>query len=172
MKGINILMCLPQPHSASARSLRRKPENQKTPVTESSGPPSEGFQLSAKVEIVSTAYGDSPVLKLSIKNVTSEILRLVVTTSVRDYQVTITNENGEALPLTDYGRQRQEAEGRRMLIEVQAEEEVQDEIPLGKLYNLTTNGTYSVTVKRKVFRRSGEGFAEVVSNTVKFTISG
>ena len=151
--------------------------NEKTiqiaPVTESAAPASEGFQLLAKVERVPTDSGDSLVLKLTMKNVTTETLRLIKTVPEKLYQVTVTNDRGEPLPLTEYGKRRREAvPGARIVLRVGPGEEVQQEIPLDKMYDLTGKGTYSLTVKRNVLKRQGEGFAEVVSNTVKFTVGG
>ena len=142
------------------------------PVAEEYGPLSEGFQVSANLESESEGSGVSLLLKLSIKNVTTGILSFPSNYPERDYEVIVTNEKGVRAPLTTFGKRLQEPEESRLVeVKVKAGEEVKDQISLNKIYDLSANGTYSLTAKRKVFKRNGKGIAEVVSNTVKFTIS-
>jgi hypothetical protein len=140
---------------------------------QAAGTPSEGFQLSAKLDQEKLKVGEPVLLKLSLKNITKKDLVVVETSADQDYEIEVTNEHGTRAPLTEKGRRL--TQGMRIYtkvisVKVASGQEQQVNINLNEIYDLNAKGVYSITAKRKVPKLDRSGSVELVSNTVKVTI--
>lgn len=135
---------------------------------------SEGFRLSAHLESVQVKVNQPVLLRLTIKNVTRKDLEVREVLPRREYEIEVKNSFGENVPLTPFGHQLSETwKGvtfRETDIKVGPGVERRDTVDIAKLRDLSVPGTYYVTAIRRVKKRSGKGWGEVVSNTVRVTI--
>ncbi len=155
-------------HQRSKRTL--KPQ----PISAAGGALSEGFLLFAHLDKGQVKSGEPIVLKLAVKNATNGELILFESSAVQDYKLTVKNGKGESIPLTDAGVRILSAAGehlRQVMVKVGPGQERHVSLIVNDLYRMTTGGTYYITARREVPRQSGQGTAEVVSNTIKIVVT-
>jgi hypothetical protein len=137
------------------------------------GTPSEGFQLSARLDQEKLKLGEPVLLKLSLKNITRKDLNVVETSADQDYEIEVVDEHGTHAPLTEKGRrltQYPRIYTKVVSVKVAAGQEQQVYINLNEIHDLNAKGIYSITAKRKVPKLDRSGSVDVVSNTVKLII--
>ena len=132
---------------------------------------SGGFRLSARSEKELVKAGKPVVLKLSLTNAGRKALIVYETSDETDYKLSVKDEKGESVHLTEYGEKLLSSaeQLRRIKVEVKPGEEMQDSIRVSSLYRMAAGGTYFITATRQFFRRNGEP-GEVMSNEVKITV--
>lgn len=138
-----------------------------------SGLPSEGFQLSARLDQEKLKSGVPVVLQLSLRNITKRELRVVETITEYDYEIEITNERGVRAPLTKRGQQLKDGPRQYtkvVSVKIAPGQEQQVKLEINLIYDITAKGVYSITARRKVPKLDRSGQAEVVSNPVKLEI--
>lgn len=142
-------------------------------VPDKGGMVSEGFQLSAQLEKEWVGPCEPVILIVTLKNVSEKVLSLADSRPERDYEIVVKDEQGEETPLTTYGKNLMDSAGvfRRVLLKMNAGQELQNRLLINRIYDMSISGTYSIIVKRNVFRQDGKGFAEVISNTIKVEIT-
>ncbi|MFL6546562.1 MAG: hypothetical protein ACJ8LM_15480 [Candidatus Udaeobacter sp.] len=131
-----------------------------------------GIKLLVSVSKEHFQVGEPILLKLVLKNDTSQELRLV-STGIKDYKLDVKNEQGKLMPLTAAG----EALKRTEVISVSkgritlepAEERDQGEIPLTDRFKLTEPGKYVIVVRRPGLLTDGK-LSTIESNKVTVMI--
>lgn len=141
-------------------------------VQKSDGGLSDSFQLSARSEKEMLKSDEPVVLKLNLMNAGRKSLFVYETSDETDYKLSVKDETGESVPLTEYGERLLSSaeELRRIKVEVKPGEERQGSIQVSKIYRMVAGNTYFITAKRQFFRRNGRP-AEVVSNEVKIQVT-
>lgn len=141
-------------------------------ISDSRGEPSEGFNLSARIENKQFKLGEPIVLNLTIRNITKQVLYLTETNPYSDYQLIVKSERGERVRLTEFGqRSSNNKEDFRVIgVKVKPGEERHDSIEATRLYNMTVPGTYTMIARRVIRSRKGRESAEVVSNVVNVLV--
>lgn len=115
------------------------------------GHPVADVQLIASVEKERFAVNEPVVLKLTLKNVGAEERRLIARDGTKDYKIEVKGEHGRVPALTRKGEDSKNSDrfsissGRFVLTPSQ---ERSDEISISDLFDLTTPGTYFITVTR------------------------
>lgn len=136
------------------------------------GDVSAGFQLMAHADKEQVNRGDAISIKITIKNSSREVLRLIETSAEKDYRIDIENQYGQQISLTEYGRHirklaNEGTDFRLVGVKLKPGEKRENVVDVSKLYDLTVPGTYRITVKRTVQAKGREGTAEVVSNKIE-----
>jgi hypothetical protein len=157
---------------------------QNASITQESGPVMWGFQLSSELTqpVISdegeVTYpsgatnfaansGAKLAVKLVIKNVSNDILKIVDSYPEHDYQMSVLSPNGEVLKtLRDTS-----AVARRTILSLNPGEVLISYYDLTRMYDLLKSGEYTLIARRKVLRTDGEGFGDLESNTVVLNIS-
>jgi hypothetical protein len=149
-----------------------KPVQAKSP-REDRGVVSEGFQLLAEMERFNYQLGAPIPLKLTVKNTSSRTLKLPVSYPEVEYKVTIKDEKGGLVPLTEYGEglKKPLPIPRNYLREMEPGEQMSEWFPIHKVFNITGSGIYSVSVQRRILRQRDKKLAEVESKAVQFRVS-
>ncbi|MCL5104626.1 MAG: copper amine oxidase N-terminal domain-containing protein [Armatimonadetes bacterium] len=128
---------------------------------------SEGFQLTAELAHPVVAPGEPVVMTLTIHNVSQKELVLMESYPEHDYTLNILNAHGDLLqPTKDTS-----SVWRNISKQVLPGSHIVYNYSLDKVYDLSTAGDYYITAGQKVFRLDGEGYADVVSNTVVLTVT-
>jgi hypothetical protein len=137
------------------------------------GPIIQGFQLSARLEKDTVGIGEPIVLELFLRNTSREVLLLGH--FGLDYEITIADEQGNSVPLTEYGTRIKSAQKEIgvSLRKLGPGGEEQASIRVNDIYDMTLVGIYYITVERGgLFKQDGKPInAKVVSNTVKVKIT-
>jgi hypothetical protein len=141
-------------------------------VQKSDGGLSDSVQLSARPEKELIKSGEPVVLKLNLMNAGRKSLFVYETSDESDYKLSVKDEKGESVPLTEYGERLLSSaeELRRIKVEMKPGEERQVSIRVSKIYRMAAGSTYFITAKRQFFRRNGRS-AEVISNEVKLQVA-
>lgn len=136
------------------------------------GSVAEGFQLSIQLERELVRLPEPVIVSVTLKNISKETLSVLGSSSRQDYEIIVKDNQGVSIPLTKYGKiLRDSAEEFQLVtLKVKSQEEIQVKLVINRICDITTSGTYFITVKRNVFRRNGKGMAEVISNTIKVKI--
>ena len=133
---------------------------------------SEGLQLSLETENQAFSSGEPVLVTIVLKNVSAKERRLVGASPYKIYEFVVKDEKGVDAPLTAYGKNL--AGGADHLERgefiLRPGEEKREQIEIGKLFEIGNQGTYSVTARRTVFKIESYDLAELVSNTIDFTI--
>ena len=139
------------------------------PSAAPSAPELAGFLVRAELPEATVApHEPTSTLKLTVRNVTGEALVMAESYPESDYRLSVVNERGEPIspkPTAPSGA------WKRILVLVQAGEEVASEYDLNRMYDLPAGGRYAITAKRYFFRLDGEGIGWSESNTVTLTVS-
>lgn len=143
------------------------------PVLNRWGRVSEGFQLSARLEKELVGPCEPVILVVVMRNASKGILSLAESSPERDYKFVVKDDQGASIPLTRYGKRLMDSteEFRLVTLKMKSQEEIRSEILINRIYDMTLSSTYSIIVKRNVFRQDGKGLAEVISNVVKVKIA-
>jgi hypothetical protein len=130
----------------------------------------EGFKLAVEPSESVVQVGQPINLKITLTNTTLQPLYIVERGALKDYKVEVKNEKGVMTRRTAEGKLVDANEGEDFLvigIAVQPGQQRQDLIEISKFYDMTTPGTYSITVKRRVRKLSNRNaFTDAVSNAV------
>lgn len=111
------------------------------------------------------------IIKLTLRNETDAEIYIIETGAGRDNELEIKKASGEKLPLSEKGKKRLESPVlRRFVSRIGPGQVVQYKIDVLDSYDLSTNGTYTVTVKRKILLRDRKKFVELESNPVKVVV--
>jgi hypothetical protein len=133
----------------------------------------EGFQLSARVEPATVRLGEPIVLALSLKNTTRVNLYLASSGPEKDFLVDAKREDGQAVPLSEYGRKLLLNRGvifARFGVKAGPGQVLKYSLELNRIYDMSAGGTYLITVKRDIRTRNRRALTQVVSNTVKVVV--
>ena len=132
----------------------------------------EGIQFSARLEKELASSAEPNLLRLSIKNVSKSVVLLAATYPERDYKFDVRNEKGESAPLTKAGEHlvNDTSVYRSVRLKIKPGEEIQHNVAINRLYDMSAPGTYFITIKRKVFGQEHKIFAEAVANIVKVRV--
>ena len=138
------------------------------------GPASEGCQLSIEAEKYKFNYCQPIALKVTIRNSGTKQISFADTSPYYDFTVTVINDKGESVPLTAYGKHITSNRGnsRNVMIQLDPGQKREYFLLVNRMHDMSFKGIYSITVKRSVFKRDGEGLAEVVSNTIEVEVKG
>jgi hypothetical protein len=117
--------------------------------------------------------GEPITVKLSLRNDTNQDIYIVQTDPRRDNDVEVKNVRGEKLPMSEKGRKLWDSPiTLRVVSKIAAAQSFEYTVSLGDLYDLPSEGVYSIVVKRKFLKRDMKTFAEVQSNAVTVTVRG
>lgn len=132
----------------------------------------KGIQLTLRTLKENFRSDEEVLLWLRVRNSTRRSVFLVETYSEREYKFDVKNEKGEGVPLTEEGERllNNNAIYRSGPLMIEPGEEKQHNVSINRIYNMTTPGMYTVTVRRKVFKLNGQQFAEAVSNALKVRV--
>jgi hypothetical protein len=138
------------------------------------GPVSEGYQLSIQAEKQVYAYCEPIVLKITIRNNGPEPGLLIVARPDEDYTAVVKNSKGKAVPLTAYGRHLRDflLGGLEQSVHLDPGQKREYTLLVNRIHDMTRKDTYSVIVKRYVYKRDDKGSAEVLSNTIQVEVKG
>jgi len=131
-------------------------------IIERRGLISEGFVLTAALEKSTVAPGQAVGLSLALDNCTPEVLRLWEEYPELGDRLIVLNARGDQLPPTRYGS----VAGRVVWRDAQPWEMLAYTYGLNDMYDISAVGEYRITASRRVPRLDGNGWTEVVSNTV------
>ncbi|MCI0665423.1 MAG: hypothetical protein L0220_30555, partial [Acidobacteria bacterium] len=131
--------------------------------------------LSARQDKPTDKLGAPILLSLSIHNVTNNLLYLVESYPEKDYKISILDVNGKTPSLTEWGEHLVRIAGddyRRVVKKVAPGQTIHNKIDISKIYHLIPGDTYTITVKRQVFKMGRKDqFTDVLSNTVSVRVS-
>jgi hypothetical protein len=133
----------------------------------------EGFQLSASVEPTTIPLGDPIVLTLALKNTTKVNLYLASSGPEKDFMTNVRREDGRSVDVSEYGRKLLLNRGviyARFGVKAGPGEVLKYALELNKIYDMSSGGTYLVTIKRDIRTRDRRALTQVVSNTVKVVV--
>ena len=138
------------------------------------GPVSEGYQLSIQSEKEEYAYCEPIILKIAIRNNGAEPGLLIVARPDEDYIAIVKNSKGKAVPLTAYGRHLRDflLGGLEQGVHLDPGQKREYILLVNRIHDMTRKDTYSVRVKRYVYKRNDKGSAEVLSNTIQVEVKG
>lgn len=131
----------------------------------------KGAQLFMRMESEPLSADKPALLVLSFRNNTKEPLFLEDTYPERDYKFDVRDEQDESVPLTENGRRlvTNTSVYKNVGLKIEPGKQMEHQVDINGLYDLTGHGTYRVTAKRKVLRQDGSEF-EITSNTIKFKV--
>lgn len=168
---ISVLIAVLVAMALSVSSLSRSKEIQQT-KPEQSSEEERGIKLRASVIKERFRVGEPILLKLVLKNDSTEEARLV-STGLRDYKLDVRNELGELRPLTVAGEALKRTESisiskGRIALKPGKEREEGD-ISVTDRFKLTEPGRYMIIVRRPGLHTGGKR-GNIESNKVTVTI--
>ena len=131
------------------------------------------WELSATLEKESARAAEPVVIFIILKNISQQPGSFVRSSLLRDYNVSVTNEKGEEMPLTRFGRLEHDAAGghfRRIVQSIAPGEQVQDRLLVNRLYDMTMEGKYTVRIQRSVVAQHSGKPAWITAKDVTVTI--
>lgn len=133
---------------------------------------SDNFQLLTK-DGETFQRGENIRLKVVIKNTSKKLQKLSVTQPEMDYVITAKNEAGTAMPMSKYGEAMKKTEtiSRNFVAEIKPGSEMQEEIPIDKLYTPFPKGMYEITIQRYILRNGNKGTTITSPIVVKIKIA-
>jgi hypothetical protein len=132
------------------------------------------FSIAVSTEKESFTAGEPIVLAVSARNNGSKVLVLENTYHPEwDYKLDVRTEAGETVSLTEEGRHlvKDIAIYASTNVDIHPGQEIEKDFLISKLFEMTTSGTYSITVKRQFFVPDLDVYRTAISNTVKVTIA-
>lgn len=142
--------------------------------SKSCGPPSQGFQLCVQLDKRQVKVGEPVLLRVAIKNITRQELRLGEATPEVENRATVTNGNGGIVKPTAKGR-RLTGRGESFLhpfeIMVGPGQVHNETLALDKLFEISARDTYSITIRRFVGKLDKSGVVDLTSNTVRLKVT-
>jgi len=157
-----LMMTISVGNSASAQST----EPHATPVTKAS----LRAQLVAHVEPAIVKRGSPVTVKLSLKNVSRDPVRVLDTFDEQDYEFLVVDGSGTEAKRTDLGRHLIEDEKRAFrasLRLIEQGETVEASIEVTKIYELTEPRTYYVRVMRTLLPASDKADPKTVEKAYR-----
>jgi len=138
------------------------------------GPESENYQLSIQAGKKVYTYCEPIVLKVTIRNNSAEPGLLIVSRPDKDYKAIVKNSKEKAIPLTAYGRHLRDSllGGLEQALYLDPGQKLEYTLLVNRIHDMTRKDTYSIVVKRYVYKRNDKGSAEVVSNTIEVGVKG
>jgi hypothetical protein len=128
---------------------------------------SEGFTLEIELEKPTVVPGRPVILRLLLTNRTDETLHFAESGPIRDYWLDVKDGQGKRLCAEQDIR---DADA-RSIQSLAPLDERSYKYRVDRMYDISSPGTYTITASRQVLRLDGQGFGNVVSNTVKLVIS-
>jgi len=122
----------------------------------------EGFRLTAAFQNSTVAPGQPVGLSFALENRTAQALRFWESYPELDYNLIVLNARGDQLPATRDGS----AVVSMVWRDAQPGEVLAYTYALDEMYDISAVGKYRITASRRVPRLDGNGWTEVVSNTV------
>lgn len=127
--------------------------------------------LTARPGRESFKLGEPATLRLSLSNYSKKEIYVIDTNPSRDNEIEIKNPKGEKMPMSQKGKRLMDSPVlRRTVSKIDAGQTIQYTIAISDLYDLTSRGTYTVTVKRKILMEDKKTFVEVLSYPVKVIV--
>jgi hypothetical protein len=132
-----------------------------------------------RVELVSSAVkstfsaGEDIEIDLSLRNPTSEVVYYLYSMPEKNYRIDVRKETGESVRLTEHGEFLTNLSGdgpMLVIMELQPGESIQHKITINEIFDLSSKGTYLVSVKRGVFNKQKGTFIDIVSDIIKLEI--
>jgi hypothetical protein len=111
------------------------------------------------------------IIKMTLRNETDAEIYIIETAAGRDNELEVKKASGEKLPLSEKGKRALEAPIlRRFLSRIGPGQVVQYKINVLDSHDLSPNGAYTVTVKRKILMQDKKKLVELESNPVKVVV--
>ncbi|MGI8467657.1 MAG: hypothetical protein ACR2N3_04320 [Pyrinomonadaceae bacterium] len=104
-------------------------------------------------DINTTKSGEPLTFILTIKNGSKSPIYFVDSFVERDYKITVKNERGETVSLTDYGKRETDPNHpiwRNLIVKLEPGRSMESRTGLDKIYNITLKEKYYVSVNREV----------------------
>lgn len=153
---------------AETTKYEDKPNSITRPIdcTKNKGAISEGFQLSADLENNTITKGDAVKLHLTLKNVSKEIREARKYYPEADYALCIVDPTGKVVTYENrfvpvYGAVNNF---------LKQNEKIEDTFYVNNVYTFSMEGIYQITAGRKVLTQDGNGYVDVISNTVQLIV--
>ena len=138
------------------------------------GPISQGFELSIVSDKEIYHAGDHVILSLLLHNASKTPAAFIHRDKERDFPLDIVSSDGKIVPLTKYGKHLQETANfviSSSKVELSPRDAIEYSLQLDKIYDVSREGTYTVTAKRMVSKEDDRRrAAEIKSNTVHITV--
>lgn len=133
---------------------------------------SDNFQLSAKAEKETFRRGENIRLKVAIKNISKTLQKLSVTRPEIDYVITVKDEAGANVPMSQYGEGMKNPRiiTRNFVEEIKPSNEKQEEISIDKLFIPFKKGIHVLTIQRYVLWEGNKGATITRPITVKIRV--
>jgi hypothetical protein len=133
--------------------------------------PSTRLQLKATMDPASAKLGTAITVNLVLKNISSKIVRVPDTSPEYDYELILADSKGNKLTLTDFGDGLYQGKYvllRSSAIDMEPGQEVQSQIEVTKIYQVTQPGVYYL---RASHRNIVPDPADQAKSTVERTFS-
>jgi len=159
--------------SAVAIATLRAPDNTRSKPGCREGTVCEGFQLSTRVERETIHPGEPIVLTLLLKNTTKGRLYLSSSGPEKDFLIVVRRADGQTVQVTEYGRNLLLNRGviyARFSVKADPGEVLKYDLELNKQYDLSSGGTFFVTVRRDIRTRNRKAMTQVASNTIRIVV--
>ncbi len=142
-------------------------------VSDTYYPRSKNFKLIAQLKKDLFKPGEPIILKVILKNISKKTHTIVVSGPERDYDIIVKDNKGAIVPLTKYGKRLMDNKGEFRAIgkKIKSQKEIQINLLINRIYDMTISGTYSIKVERFVLEQNRKKFAKVISNTVKIKVA-
>lgn len=144
------------------------PANPPIDCTKNQGIISEGINLKAELAEQTVASGDGVTLKLTLENVDKSERSVSQTSPENDYAIFIIDPYGMSFK---YESKSPTYTSRCIDHRLKQNEKITDDFVISNIRKFMGRGEYKITVGRKIPRLDGEGFADVISNTVVLTVT-
>ena len=130
------------------------------------GPVTNGFQISAYPDKPSFGPAEPVVVRIDVRNATTSSLPFLAGSPItaKDFTISVTDEHDKAVPLTTYGQQLKFMPLiNPNFTNVPAGGELHYWTDLNLVYDMTTSGTYLVTINHAVQTHDSNSWAELKS---------
>lgn len=133
----------------------------------------EGFQFTTQIEKFKFAPSTEISLTVKLKNITKDVLTHVESRPDYDYSIEVKNAQGEIMPLTRYGKGIHDVKTYFGIgsVEVWPDEEVGAKFIVNRIFDMTQEGGYTITVTHGVPKRDKTGLGKLIS-TVHLLVAG
>lgn len=133
---------------------------------------SNGANIGAGISRFDFLYksGEKIDIVLAIHNSSAEPIPIVLTKVDNDYQVIVSDESGNLIPLTDYGKLRvaNVHELNRVTMQnLKSDGIFLDSFPLSEFYDMTKPGLYSISVTRDIWRFGNLGNNDKIHHEIR-----
>lgn len=155
------------PHTGAQTRKRLFPDDKEW------GAVKEGLRLAVRVDAPQAAAGDQIVCTVLLKNASKRPLLLVETYPERDFEIAVFDSKGSLVSLTAHGQKLLQAEVyRQVSVRIKPGQVVERKIMLNQVFDLSTPGEYSISVRRNIPQPNSDAGIELVSNKTNFKVAG